>query len=318
MEERENERPQDSREAGGEENRKGLSRRAALFAAGAACAVVLLAAGAGVALLRGEESGDVPSQEETTPREETQESGFPDVSKEPESAPAPAPEPSAEEPEEEPDPLKALEEAGVPIPDKEVDFETLQSETNPDIYAWIYIPDTKIDYPVLQHATDNSYYLNYNIDGSKGYPGCIYTENYNAKDFSDPNTVMYGHNMKNGSMFAGLHKFEDSEYFEEHPYVYVYTPEQLYVYEIFAAHEYSNAHILMSFDFADEKVYQKFLDDIWTFQGSKSNFREDVEVDAGDRILTLSTCVAGQSSKRYLVQCVLLNGESAEAEAEEE
>ena len=69
-----------------------------------------------------------------------------------------------------------------------VDFDKLQTETNADIYAWIYIPDTNIDYPVLQHPTDDTRYLNYNIDGSKGYPGCIYTEKANAKDFSDFNT----------------------------------------------------------------------------------------------------------------------------------
>ena len=122
-----------------------------------------------------------------------------------------------EAPPEEKDLLAILEEMGVPIPEKEVDFADLQENTNGDIYAWIHIPDTKIDYPVLQHPTDNSYYLNHNLDGSRGYPGCIYTEDYNKKDFTDPNTVLYGHNMKNGTMFAGLHKYGDSEYLEEHP-----------------------------------------------------------------------------------------------------
>ena len=85
-------------------------------------------------------------------------------------------------------------------------------ETNEDVYAWITVPGTVIDYPILQHATDNTYYLNYNIDGSYGYPGCIYTENMNSKEFTDNNTVIYGHNMKNGTMFAGLHKFEDAAF----------------------------------------------------------------------------------------------------------
>ncbi len=218
------------------------------------------------------------------------------------------PQPESTQPPQPQDPIQVLTDAGVPIPEKEVDFAALQEETNPDIYAWIYIPDTMIDYPVLQHPEDNTYYLNYNLDGSKGYPGCIYTENYNTKDFSDPNTVIYGHNMKNGSMFAGLHKFEDGGYFEEHPYVYVYTPEQLYVYEIFAAHQYSNAHILLSYDFTDEAVYREFLEDIKSYQGAADHYREGVEVTTEDRILTLSTCIANQGNKRYLVQAVLLNG----------
>jgi sortase B len=203
--------------------------------------------------------------------------------------------------------IKALEELGVPIPDKEVDFETLQTETNADIYAWIYIPDTMIDYPVLQHPTDNSYYLNYNIDGSKGYPGCIYTENYNAKDFSDPVTVMYGHNMKSGAMFAGLHKFEDSEYFDEHQYIYIYTPDKLLVYEIFAAHIYGNQHILLNHNFESEYEVDAYLEEIEDTRSMKYNRREGVEVNSKSHILTLSTCVANQSDKRYLVQGVLLN-----------
>lgn len=203
--------------------------------------------------------------------------------------------------------LKALEDMGIPIPEKEVDFADLQANVNPDIYAWIYIPDTLIDYPVLQHPTDNLYYLNYNLDGSRGYPGCIYTEDYNAKDFSDPNTVIYGHNMKNGTMFAGLHKFEDSEYFAEHPYVYIYTEEKLYVYEIFAAYESGNEHILYSNDFTSDYVYSKYLENIFAVRAMNSNIKESAEVTTEDRIVTLSTCVANKSDRRYLVQGVLLN-----------
>lgn len=205
------------------------------------------------------------------------------------------------------DPLAVLEEMGVPIPDKSVDFESLQETASPDIYAWIYIPDSMIDYPVLQHPTDNIYYLEHNMDGSKGYPGCIYTEDYNAKDFSDPHTVLYGHNMKNGTMFAGLHKYEDSKYFEEHPYIYIYTPEGLLVYEIFAAYEYSNLHLLLNYDFTNEVIYQGYLNDIKEVRSMNCNIKEDVEVTVDNRILTLSTCIADKPDNRYLVQGVLLN-----------
>ncbi len=218
------------------------------------------------------------------------------------------PVPETPEPTVDPvDPIQKLQDMGVPIPEKEVDVKALQEETNPDIYAWLYIPDSSIDYPVLQHPTDNSYYLNYNIDGSKGYPGCIYTENYNRKDFSDPNTVMYGHNMKNGSMFADLHKFEDSEYFSEHPYIYVYTEEGLLVYRVFAAHQTSNEHILYSCDFSDGDSYERYLEGIFESRGMNDNIAEDVEVTRNDRILTLSTCVSNKPERRYLVQGVLLN-----------
>ena len=230
------------------------------------------------------------------------------VTEEPEAAPEVTPE-ATEEPAEK-DPLAVLEEMDVPVPEKTVDFAELQENTNEDIYAWIYIPDTQIDYPVLQHPTDNSYYLNYNLDGTKGYPGCIYTEDYNKKDFTDPNTVVYGHNMKNGTMFAGLHKYGDSVYLEEHPYVYIYTEEGLLAYEIFAAYQSSDEHILYAHDgFEDKDVFRKYIKDILEMRTMGSVLKEGVEVTADSRILTMSTCISGKPNNRFLVQGVLLNGE---------
>ena len=104
-------------------------------------------------------------------------------------------------------------ETPVPVEyDCPIDFDALW-ETNKDVYAWITIPGTVIDYPILQHETDDSYYLNYTIDGVEGYPGCIYTERVNSKEFTDNNTVIYGHNMRNGTMFTDLHKFRDADFF---------------------------------------------------------------------------------------------------------
>ena len=178
-------------------------------------------------------------------------------------------------------------------------------EVNEDVYAWITVPGTVIDYPILQHATDNTYYLNYNIDGSYGYPGCIYTENLNSKDFTDNNTIIYGHNMKNGTMFAGLHKFEDAGFFEENTEVFIYTPEREYKYTIFAAYIYDDRHLLYSFDFANEQVYATYLEDILNMRSMNALIREDVEVTAEDKIITLVTCIGNQPEKRLLVQAVL-------------
>ena len=195
------------------------------------------------------------------------------------------------------------------IPEKEVDFDNLQETVNKDIYAWIYIPDTKVDYPVLQHETDNTYYLNYNLDGSRGYPGCIYTENYNKKDFTDPVTVMYGHNMKDGGMFAGLHKYADSEYAESHPYIYIYTPDGMLVYEVFSAHETTDEHILYAHSwFEQESEIEKYIKDSRDSRSMGSVLREDVEVEKDDRVLTLSTCISSKPNNRFVVQGVLLNG----------
>ena len=182
-------------------------------------------------------------------------------------------------------------------------------ETNEDVYAWITVPGTVIDYPILQHATDNTYYLNYNIDGSYGYPGCIYTENMNSKEFTDNNTVIYGHNMKNGTMFAGLHKFEDAAFFEEHTKVFIYTPEKELTYTIFAAYIYDDRHLLYSFDFANQEVYATYLEDIRNMRSMNALIRDDVAVTAEDKIITLVTCIGNQPEKRLLVQAVLDKGE---------
>ena len=198
------------------------------------------------------------------------------------------------------------------IPDDEtlrrtVDFSLLQEESNADIYAWITIPDTQIDYPVLQHSSDDTYYLNHNLDGSKGYPGCIYSERENALDFSDFNTVLYGHNMKNGSMFHELHNYEDESFLPEHPYVYIYTPERVLRYQIFAAYRYDDRHLLYSFDYATEEGRNGYLSEIWGIRDISAVLDDQVEVTAADHILTLSTCVGSQAEKRYLVQAVLVN-----------
>ncbi len=200
-----------------------------------------------------------------------------------------------------------LEEAGIEIPQKDLDWEKLHQE-NPDIYAWIYIPDTIVDYPVLQHPTDNKYYLNYNMDGTKGYPGCIYTENYNSKDFSDIHTVIYGHNLKDKTMFSSLHNFEDKELFGKDHYIFIYTEDYVFVYQIFAAYEFGAIHLLDNYDYTNEYVYEDYLKQIFGTADRIANVREDIAVTTEDKIVTLSTCTADHdSSRRFLVTGVLVN-----------
>lgn len=199
----------------------------------------------------------------------------------------------------------ATEEQSEVIP---VKFEELQA-VNPDIYAWITVPGTVIDYPILQHASDNTYYLMHNIDGSYGYPGCVYTENMNSKDFTDNNTVIYGHNMKNGSMFAQLHKFEDPDFFNENREVLIYLPDEVLHYTIFAAHIYDDRHLLYSFDFTDPEVYQKYLDSIFSTRDMSANIDKDITVTTDDQIITLVTCIGSQPNNRLLVQAVLTDRE---------
>lgn len=199
-----------------------------------------------------------------------------------------------------------LSQLGISVPQKAFDWDALHA-VNPDIYAWIAIPGTNIDYPILQNATDDAYYLQYNMNGTKGYPGCIYTEKINSKDFTDFDTVVYGHNMRNDTMFATLHYFEDSAFFANCPYIYVYLEDKVLVYEIMAAYTSDNLHILYSNDFTTEDGRQNYLDKIYQQAESSANVRSEVQATPESHILTLSTCIQGKSQNRFLVQAVLLN-----------
>ncbi|MCD8355071.1 MAG: class B sortase [Clostridia bacterium] len=195
------------------------------------------------------------------------------------------------------EPVEAIE---IPI-----DFAALQQE-NPDIYAWIRIPDTEIDYPILQSSTDNSYYLNHTVDHQEGYPGSIYTENLNAKDFSDPNTVIYGHKMRNTTMFGGLYQYQDQSYMQEHSEILIYTPDHIRIYKVFAAVTYDNRHIMYSFDFSDVEQYQAYLDSLKAVRNMATCWDESIDVTVEDRIITLSTC-NGNDAQRFLVEAVLVD-----------
>ena len=204
-----------------------------------------------------------------------------------------------------------IPEAVSEAPGKSLDWDELH-QTNPDIYAWIYVPGTSIDYPVLQHPSSNEYYLNHNLDGSYGFPGVIYTENYNSKDFTDPNTVLYGHNMDNTTMFSTLHNFRNPDMVSEPHYIYIYTEDgRTLVYEIYAAYIYPSIHLLLNFDIDNDYIFEQYLRNISNMDITSTdlaNIRHDIDVTVDDRIITLSTCTTDHdASKRFLVTGVLLN-----------
>lgn len=165
---------------------------------------------------------------------------------------------------------------------------------------------TQVDYPLLQSETDN-YYLDYNLDHSKGYPGCIYTNQCNRKDFSDYNTVLYGHNMKNGSMFGSIHSFEDETFFDGHPYIYVYTENERLTYEIYEAAKFTDVYIPSEYVISSKDDRDQFLADVREkVSDNKLHVREDMEIGEDNRLITLSTCVSGERNHRYLVIGVLV------------
>lgn len=184
-----------------------------------------------------------------------------------------------------------------------IDFASLK-QINEDIYAWIEIPDTNIQYPIVQSAEDDAYYLNHTIEGKEGYPGSIYTERINKKDFSDFNTVIYGHDMKDGTMFKDLHKYEDADFFASHDKITIYTETEKKVYQVFAAVVYDDRHLLYSYDNESIEDRKAFIQSIFESRNMKNQFRDDIQVDENSHVITLSTCIGSQPDKRFLVGAV--------------
>lgn len=189
-----------------------------------------------------------------------------------------------------------------------VDFEALQKK-NPDIYAWLIVEGTEVDYPIVQSPDDNTYYLDHSAEKKEAVEGAIFTEDYNALDFEDPNTVIYGHNMKNESMFGSLHRFMDRSFFNENRKVTVYLPDEIRHYEIFAAYLYDSRHILQTYDFSNDVIFKYYLDQIFSMRDMNSFVDSSYDLDKDDRIITLSTCYKGLADTRYLVQAVLTDVE---------
>lgn len=210
----------------------------------------------------------------------------------------------------EPKPTAAAKETAVPAETAEpyecpVDFEALQS-INPDIYAWLEVDGTNISYPIVQGA-DNSFYLNHNSDRNYSANGAIFSEDYNALDFSDPVTVLYGHHMKSGAMFGNLQKdFSNGEFFRETDKIVVYTPEGKLEYGVFAAVPYPGEHLLYNYDFSNDSAYESFFEGVFNVRSLEAQFREEYAPQPGDRVLVLSTCLTSNNTRRFLVMATLL------------
>lgn len=194
-----------------------------------------------------------------------------------------------------------------PLANNPIDFASLQ-ETNSDAYGWLYVPNTNIDYPLLCASDQgDDFYLSHNIYKNYEFAGCIYSEKKNGRDMTSRNTLIYGHNMLNGTMFRTLHYFEDETFFDENDTFYIYTPGHIFTYKIFAAYEYDDRHIINSFNnFVDDAVWAQYLEDAQNPKSMNVHTRE-LDITTDDRIVTLSTCVGTNKSARYLVQGVLVH-----------
>ncbi len=182
----------------------------------------------------------------------------------------------------------------------EVNFEALRA-VNTDVIAWLYFPEPKvINYPVV-YSHDNIDYLHQTFEKTYNFAGSLFIDMHNYEDFSDPNVVIYGHAMNDGSMFGSLKKFRDEEYFNKNRYFYVFTAAGgVYRYEIFAAYETIDTSDTYQLGFEDADAFVSWLD----YCQASSPFSADVALDANSRIVTLSTCTNVTDEGRFVVQGV--------------
>ena len=179
--------------------------------------------------------------------------------------------------------------------DEGIDFDALQ-KVNDDVKAWIYLKDTVIDYPVMQ-TTNNDYYLYHMFNGEENGAGTIFVDYRNEKPFQDFNTVLHGHRMKDGSMFKPLVQYSDPEFYKTHKVIEITTPKQKYNCKVFAAATIPADSDLYQFYFYDEEDRADYLRRL----DAVNELSTDVEVDADDKIVMMSTCTAQLDENRYCV-----------------
>lgn len=195
---------------------------------------------------------------------------------------------------------KNVEHVNVPTTfNKEVSFQNLHNENN-DYLFWLYIPKTKIDYPVMM-SRDNKDYLHSSFYKEKLYAGTLFIDALSSKRENQDNLIIYGHNMKDGSMFGTLKKWRSAKYFNEHKFIEVYTEKEKRVYLIFAVREVSSNMSLLHYKL-DGFTNEEYIQDA---RNNNIHFREFEDQYKNNQIMTLSTCMSNDA-KRLIINSILL------------
>lgn len=176
-----------------------------------------------------------------------------------------------------------------------IDFEELL-EINQDVVGWLKVDAIdQINYPIVQ-GEDNEYYLHRTVQQTDNFAGSIFMDYTNSANFGDRNTILYGHNMKDGSMFVQLKKFRENDALEKSRYFWIYTPDYIYKYEIFSVAEVGLYGIEYQVSFEKPEDFEVFLENAKV----QSEVQTDTEVKLTDTVVTLSTCT-GDASTRLIV-----------------
>ena len=183
-----------------------------------------------------------------------------------------------------------------------VDFDALLQE-NPDTVAWIRFEEPSIiSYPVVKSA-DNKEYLKKTFSENDNKLGAIFMDMRNSNDFSDKNTIIYGHNLKvGGEMFSQLKDYEEESFYKEHPNFYIYTPDgKIRTYKVFAASVVKDTADQYNMTYGSDVDFESYL----TMCKEASEYDTGTEVNAQSQIVSLSTCTNVKEDERFLLQGVL-------------
>lgn len=181
--------------------------------------------------------------------------------------------------------------------DLEIDFDELKNINN-EFVGWVQIKDTQINYPVAK-ADNNNYYLHHTFYKTKNISGSVFMNCENTDADLDQNVILYGHNMKNGSMLAGIRKYIDQSYWEDHKYIQFYTRTGNHVYKIYSAYTTGASSDSYKYSFASDESFIEFLNKT----KESSEYDTGVDLDVNSKILTLSTCV-GDAAYRFVIHAV--------------
>ena len=185
-------------------------------------------------------------------------------------------------------------EITVPVVQNPIDFAELE-KVNEDTVGWIRISALDISYPVVQ-GEDNDYYLHRTFEKEENIAGCIFLNADNRDDFTDQNTIIYGHNMKNDSMFGKLSDFREEDVFNKSRSFWIFTEDLIYQYRIFSASVVNQTGLTYQTFFLNNE-FDEFINA--AFENSEVD-TSGVEVTRDDRVVTLSTCT-GDDATRFVV-----------------
>lgn len=167
---------------------------------------------------------------------------------------------------------------------------------NPDYACWLYCPDSPIDYPVVQ-GEDNSYYLKRLFNGERNAAGTLFIDFRNLARFQDPNTLIYGHHMRNGSMFKSITYYNEQAWYNSHPFMLVAAPGETAVVEVLAGYLTDEDDHCYDIALSDDEDMRAFID----AAREKSDFATPADILPGDRLITLSTCAYAFRDARYVL-----------------